>query len=58
MMKEINVSVETSLITVTKQMALCIKAASDPAKNVGWHPYNEGLSPMPHRVVRTCRSQD
>lgn len=39
MMKEIFVSVQISLLTIIKQMTLCIKAAKDP-KNVGWCPHN------------------
>ena len=55
-MKEIYIYVEMSLITITKQKVLYIKAANKSVKSVGWHPIM-GSVPMHHRVVRTCKSQ-
>lgn len=55
-MKEIYIYVEMSLITITKQKVLYIKAANKSVKSVGWHPVM-GSVPTHHRVVRTCKSQ-
>lgn len=55
-MKEICIYVKMSLITITKQKVLYIKAANKSVKSVGWHPII-GSVPTHHREVRTCKSQ-